>query len=325
MKRRAFIASVGAAAAVAALPTSPRAQQKPTSVIGFVASTRGASAVDQLTGIRQGLRQAGFVEGENIVVHIRGAEGVYDRLPGLIADLLAQKVDVIITQAPPATRAAKAATTAIPIVFGVGVDPVAEGLVASFAHPGGNLTGVALLGSELMARRLDLMSELVPRARLFALLVNPSVPNPWVSEVDAVARAKGGRLLSLDAATVGEIEAAFAAMAREGADALLVGEDTFLAQRPEIAEQALRARIPTIGIVRGFAGLGGLASYGASLTDAYRQVGLYAGMILKGAKTSDLPVLRPTKFEFVLNLKTAKALGVTIPPLLLAQADEVIE
>lgn len=325
MKRREFISSVGAATAVLALPRSLNAQQRQSSVVGFVASTRGASAVDQLTGIRQGLRQAGFVEGENLVLQIRGAEGVYDRLPGLMADLLAQKVDVIITQAPPATRAAKVATTTIPVVFGVGIDPVAEGLVASFARPGGNLTGVALLGSELMARRLDLMSELVPQARLFGLLVNPSVPNPWIAEVEALARAKGGRLLSLNAATVGEIETAFTAMKREGADALLVGEDTFLAQRPEIADQALRARIPTIGIVRGFAALGGLASYGASLTDAYRQIGLYAGMILKGARTSDLPVLRPTKFDFVLNLKTASTLGVTIPPLLLAQADEVIE
>jgi putative ABC transport system substrate-binding protein len=302
-----------------------RAQPKPSSVVGFVASTRGTSAVEQLTGIRQGLRQAGFVEGDNLVLHVRGAEGVYDRLPGLIAELLAQKVDVFITQAPPATRAAKAATTTTPIVFGVGIDPVADGLVASFARPGGNLTGVALLGSELMARRLDLMTELVPQGRLFALLVNPSVPNPWISEVDGVARTKGVRLTVLNAATAGEIDAAFAAMARERPDALLVGEDTFLAQRPEIAEQALRLRIPTIGIVRGFAALGGLTSYGASLTDAYRQIGLYAGMILKGARTSDLPVLRPTKFEFVLNLKTAKALGVTIPPLLLAQADEVIE
>ncbi len=325
MKRRDFITVGGAAAALAAFPSSSRAQPKPTSVVGFVASTRGTSAVEQLTGIRQGLLQAGFVEGDNLVLHIRGAEGVYDRLPGLVADLLAQKVGVIITQAPPATRAAKAATTTTPIVFGVGIDPVADGLVASFARPGGNLTGVALLGSELMARRLDLMSELVPQARLFALLVNPSVPNPWISEVDAVARAKGARLLSLEAATVGEIDTAFAAMARERAEALLIGEDTFLAQRPEIAELALRWRIPTIGIVRGFATLGGLASYGASLTDAYRQIGLYAGMILKGARTNDLPVLRPTKFDFVLNLKTARALGVVIPPLLLAQADEVIE
>lgn len=323
MRRRKFITLVGGT--TAAWPLTARAQQKPMAVVGFLASSTRSRADQQLAGIRQGLGEAGYIEGRTLAIEYRSADGVYDRLPAMAADLVSAKVDVIIAQAPPAARAAKAATTAIPIVFGVGIDPVAEGLVASLARPGGNLTGVTLLNSELMAIRFGLMSELVPDARLIALLVNPNVPNPWLGGVEDAARAKGVGLMILKAATATEIDAAFATMAQGKAQALIIGEDTFLAQRQQIAELALRHSIPSIGLLRRYAEFGGLVSYGTNLTAAYREVGILAGRILKGAKPADLAVQRPTTFEMVLNLKTAKALGIAISPLMLAQADEVIE
>ncbi len=323
MKRRDFIAGVGGAAA--ALPLNVRAQQKSKAVVGYLASTLEAEAGAQLVGIRLGLADTGYLEGQNLSIEVCAAKGDYDRLPALAAELVAAKVDLIIAQAPPAAQAAKAATATIPIVFGVGSDPVASGLVASLARPGGNLTGVTLLNSDLMAKRFDLISELAPKSTRFALLVNPNTPNPWISSVQDAATKKGGQLQILKAATPAEVDAAFAAMLQLRTEALLIGEDTFLATRPQIAELALRHSLPTVGLLRSFAEIGGLVSYGTNLKDAYRQIGVYAGQILKGAKPTDLPVQRPVKFELVINLKTAKALGLTIPLPLLAQAEEVIE
>lgn len=324
MRRRDFILLGGAAAAV--WPLAARAQQKPMPVIGFLGSgSPSVLTTSQIDGFRRGLGEAGYVEGQNVAIEWRWAEGAYDRLPPLAAEFVARNVDVIIAQAPPAARAAKAATSTIPIVFGVGIDPVAEGLVASLARPGGNLTGVTLLSSDLMAKRLALLTELAPNARYVALLVNPNNPNPWIGSVEETARAKGVRLLLLKAATAGEIDAAFATMAQERVEALVVGEDTFLSSRPQITELALRHRLPSMGILRRFPEAGGLVSYGTNIADAYRLIGASAARILKGAKPADLPVQQPTKFEMVLNMKTARALGLTVPPMVLAQADEVIE
>lgn len=323
MRRRTLFAS---ATAASLLPVAvSRAQRKPMPTVGLLASVALARISEQLTGIRQGLGDAGYVEGRALAFEYRSAEGVYDRLRGMAADLVARKVDVIIAQGPPAARAAKAATTTLPIVFGVGVDPVAEGLVASLARPGGNLTGVALLNSELMVKRFGLMLELVPKARLIALLVNPTVANPWIGGVEDLARARGVRLLTVTASHAGEVDAAFATMARERAEALVVGEDTFLATRQQISDLAVRHRLPSVGVLRRHAELGGLVSYGTNLEAAYRQIGAMAGRILKGANPADLAVQQPVRFEMVLNLKTARVLGLAIAPLLLAQADEVIE
>lgn len=325
MRRRKFISLLGGA--TVAWPLAVRAQQKPLPVLGFLGtSSPGGISPPQIPSFLKGLGEAGYVEGQNLAIAWRWADGAYDRLPALAADLVNAKVDVIVAQGPPAARAAKAATTVLPIVFGVGIDPVAEGLVTSLARPGGNLTGVTLLNADLVAKRFGLMTELAPKARLIALLVNPTSPNPWIGSVEDPARAKGVRLLMLKAATDGEIDAAFAMMVQERAEALVLGEDVFLSARGAmIAELALRHRIPTMGFLRHFPDLGGLASYGTPIGDAYRLIGTMAGRILNGARPADLPVQQPVKFEFVINMKTAQALGLTIPPMLLAQADEVIE
>jgi putative tryptophan/tyrosine transport system substrate-binding protein len=324
MKRRNFIMLAGAA--MSAWPLTAGAQQKLVPVIGFLGSSSLTTNTEQLAGIRQGLAETGFIEGQNLAIEYRWAEGVYDRLPPLAAEFVARNVDVIIAQAPPAARAAKAATSTIPVVFGVGTDPVAEGLVASLARPGGNLTGVTLLSADLMAKRLNLIAELAPGARRFAVLTNPNNPNPWIGAMQETARKKGVELQILTAATAVEIDAAFAAMTQMRAEALVLGDDTFFSlQYTQILALASHNRMPSIGFLRRFAETGGLISYGTSLKDAYRKIGLHAGQILKGAKPADLAVQQPTKFEMVLNMKTAKALGLTIPPLVLAQADEVIE
>lgn len=324
MKRREFLLLVGSA--TTAWPIGAGAQQKTIPVMGFLGSASAAGVTEQLAGIRQGLAETGYVEGQNLAIEYRWAEGVYDRLPAMAAELVARKVDVIVTQAPPAARAAKTATSTVPIVFAVGTDPIAEGLVASLARPGGNLTGVTLLSSDLMAKRFDLISELVPGVRHFALLVNPSNPNLWISAAQEAARAKGRELQILKATSEREIDAAFSSIVQIRSVALVVGDDTFFSQRRElIAALAARHHIPTIGFLRNFPEAGGLVSYGTSLTTAYRQVGICVGQILKGAKPADIPVQQPTKFEMVLNLKTAKTLGIAVPPLLLAKADEVIE
>ena len=322
MRRREFIAGVGG---VAAWPLSTSAQPK-MPVIGFLSSNASGTVTTQLTGFRQGLSEVGFVEGKNLIIEYRSPENSYDQLPELAADLVRARVDVIVAQAPPAARAAKNATTTIPIVFAVGTDPVVEGLVASFARPGGNMTGFTLLFAGLSAKLLSLLAEVVPQARRFAVLVNPSNPNPWISEMQEAANAKGAELLVLKAATAPQIDVAFEAIVKQRCDAIVVGEDTFLYQRrKQMADLASLHRIPAIGTLRGFADVGGLISYGSSLQGVYREVGLYAGQILKGAKPADLPVQQPTKFEMIINLKTAKEMNLVVPTFLLARADEVIE
>ena len=324
MRRREFIALVGGAAA--AWPLTARAQQKAVPVIGFLgmASTRGNAL--QLTAVRQGLSESGFVEGQDFTIEYLGAEGVYDRLPGLAAELVDRKVDLIIAQAPPSARAAKKATSTIPIVFGVGSNPVADGLVASLARPGGNLTGIAILVTDLTAKRFGLLLELVPHGRVFTILVHPKNPNPLIGGVQKKARAKGIRLEIVKAATPSEVDAAFATIVKLGAEGLVLDDDPFLYGRnKQIAALAIRHRIPAISFLRGFADAGGLISYGPSIIDAYHQIGITAGKILKGAKPAELPVTQPTKFETVINRKTAKAIGLSISPITLGRADDVIE
>jgi putative ABC transport system substrate-binding protein len=275
------------------------------------------------------LAETGYVEGQNAAIEYRWAEGRYDRLPALADELVKRRVDVIVTQGGiPPTRAAKSATSTIPIVFAVGTDPVGDGLVASLARPGGNLTGVTFMMTELNPKRLELLSELVLQADMIALLVNPSNEGaePQMRDVQEAARAKGVQLRILKASTEGEIDAAFATFVQPHASALLVGADPFFfSRREKLVALAARFAVPAIYENREYVAAGGLISYGTSLAAANRQVGSYAGRILKGAKPADLPVQQPTTFELVVNLKTAKALGLTVPPSILARADEVIE
>ena len=327
MRRRDFI--IFLAGAMAAWPLAARAQQKAMPVIG-VLNTGSPSPSEPLTAaFRQGLSEAGYVEGRNLAIEYRWAEGHYDRLPALAADLVGRKVDLIMAGSPPSALAAKSATSTIPIVFRHGGDPVGDGLVASLARPGGNLTGVSQLGGEgLTAKRLELLSELVPRAGVIALLVNPnsSTAERVIKEVQQAARAKGVQLHVLKASSETEIDAAFASLIELHAGALVLSADPFLSsQREQLVALASRHAVPAIYAWREFVASGGLISYGPSLTAAFHLIGIYAGKILKGAKASDLPVEQPTKFELVINNKTAKSLGLTVPPTLLAQADDVIE
>ena len=326
MRRRTFVTLLGGV--VAAWPFAARAQQKAMPVIGVLGTGSPSVSSGPLMAFRQGLREAGYVEGQNLAIEYRWAEGNYDRLPALAADLVGRKVDLIMASSPPSALAAKNATSTIPIVFRGGGDPVGGGLVASLARPGGNITGVSFVADELTAKRLELLSELVPRAKVFALLVNPS--NPSADRVIRVeqeaASTKGLQLHVLKAGSESEIDSAFASLVQLHADALVVGADPFLSgQREQLVALASRHAVPAIYAWREFVASGGLISYGSSLTVAYRLVGIYAGKILKGAKPSDLPVQQPTKFELVINIKTAKSLGLTVPPTLLAQADDVIE
>jgi len=281
-----------------------------------------------MAAFRQGLGESGYVEGQNVAIEYRWADGHYDRLPALAADLVGRKVDLIMASSPPAALAAKSATTTIPIVFRGGAESVDLGLVASLARPGGNLTGVSLLVDQLASKRLEVLSELVPQARVIALLVNPTSPSAEriIREGQEAARAKGERVTILEAGSASEIEAAFASFPSLHLDALVVSADPFLSsQREQLVALAARHAVPTIYAWREFAASGGLMSYGPSLPAAYQMVGVYAGKILKGAKPADLPVQQPTKFELVINLKTAKTLGLKVPQSLLARADEVIE
>ena len=325
--RRQFITLLGGAAA--ALPLPARAQQ-PMPVIGFLDPRSPHTLADQLRAFRQGLKDTGYVEGENVAIEYRWAEDQYDRLPALAAELVRRRVAVIVTNGGSASAfAAKAATTTIPIVFSVGEDPVRLGLVASLARPGGNLTGINLVISELTTKRLGLLRELVPGAARVAVLVNPANTanaETTLRDVEPAARAMGLQIEVLKASTSREIDAAFATFVRERPDALLVGGDPFFrARRVQLANLASHLSIPATYALRDYAEAGGLMSYGSNLTDSYRQVGVYTGRILKGAKPADLPVVQASKFELVINAQTARLLGLTVPPQLLARADDVIE
>ncbi len=325
MRRRDFIILL--AGAMGGWPSALRAQQKALPVIGYLNTASLGPFASNVAAFRQGLSDAGWIEGQNVTIEYRSAEGRYDRLPSLAAELVDRKVDVIVAGGTPATVAAKSATSTIPIVF-TSSDPVGSGLVASLARPGGNLTGLSILTIEMMPKRLELLSELVPQASMIALLVNPNNPTTEgvIRDVQDAARAKGVQLHVLKASTEGEIDGAFATLVQLRASALVVGPDPFFnSQRDQLVALAARHAVPAIYPWREVAAVGGLITYGPSLTATSRQMGIYVGKILNGAKPSDLPVQQPTTFELVVNLKTAKALGLTVPPSILARADEVIE
>jgi ABC-type uncharacterized transport system substrate-binding protein len=322
--RREFIALLSGAAA---WPLAARAQQPGLPVIGFLNGGLSQEYARAAAAFLQGLGEIGYVEGRNVLVEYRWAEGHYDRLPALAADLVRREVAVIAanTQAAPA---AKAATTTIPIVFVTASDPVATRLVTSLSRPGGNLTGTALLNVEVGPKRLELLHELVPTATVMGLLINSTNPNAeiQINDMHAAARRAGVQLQVLHASTEQDFDAAFATLVKHRVGALVMGADAFYVNRSEqLAALALRHALPAIFIVREFVAAGGLMSYGVSLSDAYRLMGAYAGRILRGEKAADLPVQQSTKVELIINLKTAKALGLTIPLPLLGRADEVIE
>jgi putative tryptophan/tyrosine transport system substrate-binding protein len=328
MKRREFITLLGGAAAV--WPLAARAQQPARPVVEFLHPGASEIGARDVAAFRKGLHETGYIEGQNVTVEYHWLEGQYDRLPPLIADLIRRPVAVIaIPGSGPATRAAKAATATIPIVFGVAGDPVQLGLVASLARPGGNATGVNFLSEEVAAKRLRLLHELVPKAVRVAVLVNSAnaaATENTLRDLHEAAPIIGLQIQVLKAGTTGEIDAAFAMLARERPDALFVGPDGFFSsRRVQFAILAARERIPATYTQRGYVAAGGLMSYGTDQLEMTRQVGVYTGSILKGTKPADLPVLQSTKFEFVINLQTARALGIEVPPGVLSIADEVIE
>jgi putative ABC transport system substrate-binding protein len=309
-------------------PLTTHAQQRAMPVIGFLSPGSSGPFAPLVAAFHQGLHESGYVEGKNVLIEYRWGEGRYDRLPALAADLVDRKVNVILAGGPPAAHAAKNATSTIPIVFHAGADPIADGLVASLARPGGNLTGVSLMATAIAPKRLELLSELVPQATVIALLVNSNNLNAerTMREMREAARAKGVELPILKAGTEGDIDAAFATLVELHVGALVVGADVFFSSRIEqLAALAANHAIPAIYEWREFVVAGGLISYGASLAGIYRQDAIVVGKVLKGAHPADLPVEQPTKFELVINLKAAKALGLAVPPPLLARADEVIE
>jgi putative tryptophan/tyrosine transport system substrate-binding protein len=324
MKRREFIGVLGGAAA---WPLAARAQQPAMPVVGFINGASPEAYADRVRAFSQGLNETGYVEGRNVVVEFRWAHGKYDDLPELLTDLVQRRVDVIVANGPPAPMA-KAATVTIPIVFVMAGDPVASGLVASLSHPGGNLTGITNLNLELGPKRLELLHELLPTAHSVAILVNPTNPNTETlsRDLEAAARDLGLQVHLLRASTEADFQLVFASLPQLRADGLVIGTDPFFnSQSKQFAAMATQYRIPTIFQFREFVAAGGLMAYGGSGVDGFRQAGVYSGRILKGEKPADLPVQQETKAELVLNLKTAKSLGLTFPLSLLARADEVIE
>jgi putative ABC transport system substrate-binding protein len=329
VRRREFIAALGGVAASALLSVLPARAQQAIPTIGFLHVAAASPMAHIVAGFRQGLKEQGIVEGQHATIEFRWADGRYDRLPALADDLARRRVAIIVTgggEAP--ASAAKASAPAIPIVFNVGNDPVAAGLVASLGRPGGNATGVNILSNELGTKRLSLLHDLLPKSAIVANLVNPDFPQTKANsqDLDAAAQVMGRALVRVEARNAGEIEAAFATLEKQRVGGLVVGSDPFLySQRDQIVLWATRLGIPAVYEQREFAAAGGLMSYGTSITDAYRQMGIYAGRILKGEKPADLPVVQSAKFELIVNLKAAKALGLTLPSGLLSIVDEVIE
>jgi putative ABC transport system substrate-binding protein len=325
MERRSFIAGIGAAAA---WPVQTLAQVS-IPLVGCLSGGTSEGFSGLMAAFRQGLSEAGFVGGKNVSIEYRWAEeGQYDRLPDLARDLVSRNTAVIFANPIPAALAAKRATSSIPIVFAIGSDPVELGLVASINRPGGNITGVSFLSVALSAKRLELMRDLVPHATAIALLVNPNNPNADFQshEIRTAAASLGLKLSVHNVGSSAEFEGIFADVVRQGTDALLVSPDPFfISQRNELVSLVARHRLPAIYAVREFVHAGGLLSYGSSFADGYRQAGVYAGRILRGERPADLPVIQPTAYELIINLKTAKALGLTVPAALLSRADEVIE
>jgi putative tryptophan/tyrosine transport system substrate-binding protein len=324
MRRREFISLVGV---TAAWPLAARAQQSAMPVVGWLGSDTRQSEDYRLAHVRQGLKEIGYIEGQNLAIEYSLAEGQYDRLPALAAELVRRQVNVIALHGLPAARAAKAATTTTPIVFEFANDPVRLGLVASLNRPGGNITGVSSLNVEVEPKQLDLLHELVPDAAVIGVLVNPNNPDPEIQkDAQDAARRLGLRLLVLHASTDRDFDAVFANLVQLRARALLIGPDALFTSRAgQLGELAFRHAIPAISPYREFSAAGGLMSYGTNIANLYRQVGIYAGRILKGEKPGELPVQQAVMLELIINLKAAKALGLTIPPTLFARADEVIQ
>lgn len=314
-------------ATLSAAPPAVRAQRKTVPVIGYLHFAT-PDYVPGASAFLQGIREKGYVEGENLRVEYRWAEGHYERLPALASDLVARKVDLIVAFGPPPAHAAKSATSAIPIVFEVGNDAVEAGLVASLSRPGGNATGFSILFTQITPKRVDLLCELVPQAKTIALLINPASPTaePSIRGAQEGVRSRGVQLSILKASTESEIDAAFVSVVSSQGDEIVVAADPFFdTRRVQLVDAAARNRVPAIFFERGFCASGGLISYGSNLADVYRQMGVYAGRILNGEKPADLPVVQPTNFELIINLKAAKALGLNVPERLLATANEVIE